>query len=570
MTGLRYPARRRTPSPRLPVLLAAAGLFLSALATAAAPEELPLIAVLPFEAVETSAAEATAVSTLLETGLVDTGAWNVLGQAERDRIFEAQTQQASPARCTDQRCAVEIGKLLSADQVVLGALARVDSKLIINAKIIDVAGSRTVVADSISASTPEELEGACRSLARQLAARARPGAQLAGGAATAAGEGSAASGTVPGAGHGQGAGGPPPPAGEPAGGGQATAPGSSAAGEAVGSGGGTASAGEEAGTAPLPEGGILPGTPAGAESAARGKFWTSLSGAGAALLGLLGNVSGSMAFELRHSSDEAYADYLAAASGFDALWKDYTGLYTGYAATTIGAYSCWTLAAAAPPLYLGLDRRGAFQLTPVGRRLYAWGTALTVAGSFLDLLAGAQRYRVDFLYDDYMSAGADWDRLYDRYVAGYALYMTERIVSYTLWGLGAAGAAGAFFLRGERQPVVAGFLEKALTVVGTALISGGSVTGTVALNARQEYANSGGADNRAYDRYVGYSVASCLLWAAGGTALLLPVVRDLPGSKRGRGAPAEELPRRPAELRLLPAPGGLLLQVSWDGLGSGE
>jgi hypothetical protein len=109
-----------------------------------------------------------------------------------------------------------------------------------------------------------------------------------------------------------------------------------------------------------------------------------------------------------------------------------------------------------------------------------------------------------------------------------------------------------------------------LTVVGTALISGGSVTGTVALNARQEYANSGGADNRAYDRYVGYSVASCLLWAAGGTALLLPVVRDLPGSKRGRGAPAEELPRRPAELRLLPAPGGLLLQVSWDGLGSGE
>lgn len=507
--------------PLFPVaaLLFAASLFWAALP--AASQEQPLIAVLPFEAIQASAAETATGSSLLESALADIGAWRVVGAAETEAALRAQ----GGGRCAEAACAAQIGAALGAQQVVLGALARVGTSLILNAKIVDVGTGRTIVADSADAAGGPGLEGACRALARRLAARLWPERFPPE--------------TTPG----------PAPAAE----GGAGSGGTSPAGLAEESAAGTervSGQGPEP-SEPLERGGI--------------DTWVQLSAAGGAFLGLLGNVSGSLSFLLHRSSDEAYADYEAATMDFDALWQRYTRLHGGYAASAIGSYTFWTLAAAAAPVHWGLFPEKAFELTGLGRRAYVWGTGLTVAGHVLDLLAAAQSYTVEFLYDDYQSAGTDRDRLYTRYVAGRVVYVSEQVLSYALWGAGAAGAGGAFLLRGEREPVVEGVLEKALTVAGTALLSAGGFTRTAALNARQEYAVSGGLDEQAHSRYVGWAAASCALWAAGGAALIVPVLAELPGGGRGEAGAQGEQGERPTRVSLLPAPGGLVVRVAWAG-----
>ena len=136
------------------------------------------ITVLPFQPIEVSASIAMIISTLFETNLVNTHAYSVLSQNERDQVLAAQ--EASISDCTDEACAVEIGKLLAAEQIIMGTVAALGSKYIINAKVIDVTTSKTIGADSISAASVEELDIACQKLTLSLVEKAIPGFKVAG------------------------------------------------------------------------------------------------------------------------------------------------------------------------------------------------------------------------------------------------------------------------------------------------------------------------------------------------------------------------------------------------------
>jgi TolB-like protein len=140
---------------------------------ARAQEDKPRIAILPFQAVEVPQSVSVVISTLFETYLVNTKAYTVLSQGDRDRILEVQAGSIEDYADEDQ--AIQIGKLLSAEQIIIGTVAALGSKYIINAKIIDVTTSETLGAGSISADSVEELDVACAKLTDSLVTGAPPG-----------------------------------------------------------------------------------------------------------------------------------------------------------------------------------------------------------------------------------------------------------------------------------------------------------------------------------------------------------------------------------------------------------
>ena len=140
---------------------------------ARAQEEKPRITVLPVQAVGVPQSISVVISALVESNLVHTKAYTVLSQSDRDRILEAQA--GSFEDYADEDHAIQIGKLLSAEQIIMGTVAALGTKYIINAKIIDVTTSETLGAGSISAASVEELDVACAKLTESLVTGVPPG-----------------------------------------------------------------------------------------------------------------------------------------------------------------------------------------------------------------------------------------------------------------------------------------------------------------------------------------------------------------------------------------------------------
>jgi len=125
-------------------------------------------AVLPFTAVEVPASEARVVTGLFETALVKAGVYSIIEQNQINEILEAQAFSLSG--CTDDACAVEVGKLLAAELIILGEISRAGGRYIANTKIIDVGLGKNVNADSVSAADIAEMtDSGVRLLAYKLA-----------------------------------------------------------------------------------------------------------------------------------------------------------------------------------------------------------------------------------------------------------------------------------------------------------------------------------------------------------------------------------------------------------------
>jgi len=485
----------------------------------------PVIAVLPFEAIDGSEEDAQLVYTFFEASLAETAVYRVMSEQERDRILQEAGEL--PVECRDSECAVQIGKKLSAEQVVLGSVVQVGEEYIINAKIIEVARSRPLAADSIRAAASSALPGVCRQLVRELVGRAMPGSLAE----------------------------PKPERPE------------------------TAEAGvsreevPEAAEQEQPETAATTVEEAGAEQQEPGQepgekrrlaltksdVWPLVTICSGMFFLEVGNAAASTGFELRRRTSDAYLEYEQTSWNFDELYKSYNSAYKGYIFSTVLSYVSWSAAVASIPTYLYVFPDRAFRLSKWGKIAFTSGAALSIAGNILDLLACSQRYRTDFLLEDYNAAGTGHDELWDSYQKGYTLYSVERLSSYAFWLIGGSAMIGAFFIPGEREQLIESFWEKTSLVGGISLIGLGSLTRTLALNFRQSYVEGGGSDEKAYDRYLLYSVLSYGFWAVGGTGMLLPFFADLGGGGRREAQPA---PLNPEQLRLLPLPNGLLLQIS--------
>jgi curli biogenesis system outer membrane secretion channel CsgG len=124
------------------------------------------IAVAEFTGKNVSQADASIVSDFLRTELVNTGAFNVMDRNNMDTILAEQKFQASG--CTEQECAVKIGKILNVREMIVGSLSKLLDTYYITVNVVDVETGKIITSMDSSAKSSTELREACREIAKKL------------------------------------------------------------------------------------------------------------------------------------------------------------------------------------------------------------------------------------------------------------------------------------------------------------------------------------------------------------------------------------------------------------------
>ncbi len=128
------------------------------------------LVVLDLKPVALSEEKAKVTSDLLRTELVNIGHFLVLERNEMDVILSELGFQETG--CTDASCALEIGKILTANKIVIGVLARLDDKIILNVRMVDVEKSTVDFAGKYIVERESKLIKGCSELALSLAEKA--------------------------------------------------------------------------------------------------------------------------------------------------------------------------------------------------------------------------------------------------------------------------------------------------------------------------------------------------------------------------------------------------------------
>jgi len=125
--------------------------FLAAVLAAlplAAADDLPVITVLDFKTNNVPAADMRSIISLLSSALFKTGRFRVIDVAQRDTLLKEL--EFSVSQCLEESCQLRIGRLLSAQQIVVGDIARVGSRFMMSARILQTETAATVAsADGI-------------------------------------------------------------------------------------------------------------------------------------------------------------------------------------------------------------------------------------------------------------------------------------------------------------------------------------------------------------------------------------------------------------------------------------
>jgi len=109
-------------------------IILSAVSLSA--QEKMRIAIMDLKADGVPERNARAISNMLRTDLVNSGKFIVVERGQMDAILKEQGFQKTG--CTDQECAVEIGKLISVRKMMIGEVTEAAGALYITVRIVDI------------------------------------------------------------------------------------------------------------------------------------------------------------------------------------------------------------------------------------------------------------------------------------------------------------------------------------------------------------------------------------------------------------------------------------------------
>jgi len=148
-------------------------LLLPALAMAQEPR-VPMIAVMPFSGRSLDADALEGIASALGSDLLNTGKFRVMERSQMDGILKEQGFQQSGA-CDGSECAVEVGKLLAVDHMVVGTVAKVGGTYVVTTRLVNV-GSGEVL-KSVTRNSKAQVDAIVTDLLPQLAHElALPGA----------------------------------------------------------------------------------------------------------------------------------------------------------------------------------------------------------------------------------------------------------------------------------------------------------------------------------------------------------------------------------------------------------
>jgi TolB-like protein len=128
------------------------------------------IAVLDLKTVGFPAEKGRIVSELIRTDLINTNKFTVIERGQMDMIFKEQGFQQ--AGCTDQECAVKIGKLLAAKKILIGNVMKVGESIVVTSRVVDVEKGVAENSAKISAESEEALVSEITSLVASITGEA--------------------------------------------------------------------------------------------------------------------------------------------------------------------------------------------------------------------------------------------------------------------------------------------------------------------------------------------------------------------------------------------------------------
>jgi TolB-like protein len=149
-----------------PIRIVAALCFTLSCVLAAAQSAQPRVTVLPFEGVAVEGQDVLALTLFFETALQNTGRCQIMEQTEVDKILKAH--QYVLADFNDPDKAVEIGRLIPADHIVLGTVGILGGRHYVNVKMIDLRTGAIVGARNATADSLEELSALLPAVAEQM------------------------------------------------------------------------------------------------------------------------------------------------------------------------------------------------------------------------------------------------------------------------------------------------------------------------------------------------------------------------------------------------------------------
>lgn len=106
-------------------------------------------------------------SELIRSELINSQKFYVIERAQVDLILKEQGFQRTG--CTDRSCAVEVGKLLSANKALLGTVMKLGSKYVITARIVDIEKGIGEFSDNQGADSSRDIYIAVKNLSANLA-----------------------------------------------------------------------------------------------------------------------------------------------------------------------------------------------------------------------------------------------------------------------------------------------------------------------------------------------------------------------------------------------------------------
>ncbi len=98
-------------------------------------ESKPVISVLDFETKDLAESEMKGIISRLSSALFQTGDFNVIDISQREAILNEL--EFSLSGCADDSCMLEVGKMLSAEAIVVGTISHIGSSFLLSAKLLE-------------------------------------------------------------------------------------------------------------------------------------------------------------------------------------------------------------------------------------------------------------------------------------------------------------------------------------------------------------------------------------------------------------------------------------------------
>lgn len=112
-------------------------------AAIAASKVLPLVAVMPLDARKIDTTDALTLRDALSNDLIGTGEVRVMERAQIEAILKEQGFQQSGA-CDQNDCAVQVGKLLGIDRIVVGSVGKIGETYSVALRMVDVSTGEVI------------------------------------------------------------------------------------------------------------------------------------------------------------------------------------------------------------------------------------------------------------------------------------------------------------------------------------------------------------------------------------------------------------------------------------------